>query len=185
MFKNLTLSGALLLMFIIPANTANAGFLDWVSQNNDSNYFASSDWSLDKILKGLQLTKEEKKLDQKVEEEIAKSTQTKSATKSQTAKNAAVKRTMMVVATAYSSTLDQTDDTPFITAWNTPVRDGIIAANFLPFGTEIRIPEIFGNKVFVVEDRMNKRYWYQIDVWFPERELAKEFGVKKVTIEII
>lgn len=172
-------------MFIIPTGAANAGLLDWVSRDNDSNYFASSDWSLDKVLKGLQLTKEEEKQDKKVEEEIVRNTKIGSATKSQTAKNIAAKRTMTVVATAYSSTPDQTDSTPFTTAWNTTVRDGIVAANFLPFGTEIRIPEVFGNKVFVVEDRMNKRYQYRIDVWFPERELAREFGVKKVIIEII
>ncbi|MDP3003980.1 MAG: hypothetical protein Q8N43_00505, partial [Candidatus Azambacteria bacterium] len=40
-------------------------------------------------------------------------------------------KTMKVVLTAYSSTPDQTDDTPFITASNTRVRDGIVAANFL------------------------------------------------------
>ena len=185
MFKNLALSGALLLIFAISGDTANAGFLDWVSQDNESNYFASSDWSLDKVLKGLQLTKEEEKLDEKVEEEITKSVKTKSATKPRASKNAEVKRIMTVVATAYSSTPDQTDDTPFTTAWNTTVRDGIVAANFLPFGTEIRIPEVFGNKIFVVEDRMNKRYQYRIDVWFPERDSAKEFGIKKVTIEVI
>ena len=90
-----------------------------------------------------------------------------------------------VRATAYSSTPDQTDSTPFITASGARVRDGIIAANFLPFGTQIRIPEIYGEKIFVVEDRMNKRYWHNVDIWFPERDLAKTFGSKRVIIEII
>lgn len=36
---------------------------------------------------------------------------------------------------AYSSTNGQTDGTPYLTAIGTPVRDGIIAANFLPIGT--------------------------------------------------
>ncbi len=93
--------------------------------------------------------------------------------------------TYVVMASAYSSTPDQTDSTPFITAWGTQVRDGIIATNFLPFGTTIKIPELYGDKIFVVEDRMNRRYTYKIDVWFPERGQAKEFGVKKVTIEVI
>ena len=87
--------------------------------------------------------------------------------------------------TGYSSTPEETDSTPFITAWGTRVRDGIMAANFLPFGTLVRIPSLFGEKIFVIEDRMNKRYKYNIDVWFSERELAKVFGVKKVTIEIV
>ena len=92
---------------------------------------------------------------------------------------------MMVSATAYSSTPDQTDSTPFITALGTTVRDGIIAANFLPFGTKIKIPEIYGDKIFVVEDRMNRRYWHTIDVWFPDRQSALEFGFKKVKIQIL
>jgi len=94
-------------------------------------------------------------------------------------------REMKVHITAYSSTVDQTDDTPFITASGTYVRDGIVAANFLPIGTKIKIPEIYGDKVFVVEDRMNERYKNTIDVWHPNRESAKEFGHKISTIQII
>ncbi|OGN19382.1 MAG: hypothetical protein A3F25_01565 [Candidatus Yanofskybacteria bacterium RIFCSPHIGHO2_12_FULL_45_19b] len=90
-----------------------------------------------------------------------------------------------VPASAYSSTPDQTDDTPFITAMGTHVRDGVIAANFLPLGTVIKIPELYGDKTFVVEDRMNKRYQYKIDLWFATRQAAKEFGVKQVKIEIV
>lgn len=99
--------------------------------------------------------------------------------------------THTVRATGYSSTPDQTDDTPFITASGTYVRDGIIAANFningrrVPFGTKVRIPEIYGDKVFLVEDRMNSRYKNNLDIWFPERNLAKEFGSKKVVIEVV
>lgn len=94
--------------------------------------------------------------------------------------------THWVIATAYSSTVDQTDSTPFITASGTHVRDGIIAANFLRFGTIIKIPELYGNKTFIVEDRMNRRYGYgRIDIWFPERWTAKEFGAQKIKIEIV
>ncbi len=95
------------------------------------------------------------------------------------------KKIYYVTSTAYSSTEDQTDDTPFITAMGTHVRDGVVAANFLPFGTVLRIPEIYGDKTFVVEDRMNNRYDYRIDLWFPTREAANDWGVKKVKIEII
>lgn len=91
----------------------------------------------------------------------------------------------VVTATAYSSTVDQTDDTPFITASGAYVRDGIIATNFLPFGTIIKIPDLFGDKVFIVEDRMHKRYWHRVDIWFPERKMAKEFGIKQIRIEIV
>lgn len=95
-------------------------------------------------------------------------------------------RTMIVSATGYSSTESQTDSTPFITASQTYVRDGIVAANFLPFGTAIKIPDIYGDKIFVVEDRMNQRYTNRIDVWFPETGLALKFGLKKaIKIEIV
>ena len=87
--------------------------------------------------------------------------------------------------TAYSSTVDQTDSTPFITASNSHVRDGIVAANFLRFGTKVRFPNTYGDKIFVVEDRMNSRYPYRVDIWMRSREEAKQFGAKIVLIEII
>ena len=92
---------------------------------------------------------------------------------------------MMVVVTAYSSTADQTDDTPWLTAANTPVRDGIVASNFLPLHTKIMIPELFGDKIFAVEDRMHERFTDRIDIWFPDRESAKNFGLRKATIQIL
>ena len=91
-----------------------------------------------------------------------------------------------VVATAYSSTPDQTDDSPFITASNKYVEDGIIANNMLPFGTKVRIPGLYGDKIFTVEDRMNRRKGdYHIDIWMPDRPSALDFGVKKVEIEVL
>ncbi|MEK7515277.1 MAG: hypothetical protein AAB608_02785 [Patescibacteria group bacterium] len=94
-------------------------------------------------------------------------------------------REYTVSLSAYSSTPDQTDDSPFITARGTFVRDGIIAANFLPFGTRVKIPDIFGDKIFIVEDRMNKRYWHNVDVWMPERTDALKFGRKTTVIEVV
>lgn len=92
---------------------------------------------------------------------------------------------MWIVITAYSSTPDQTDSSPFITAFGTQVRDGIIAANFLPFGTKVRFPTLYGDKIFVVEDRMNARYNYHADIWMQTREGAKEFGARIAPIEIV
>ena len=94
--------------------------------------------------------------------------------------------TLPVIITAYSSTPGQTDDTPFITAAGTSVREGIVANNYLSFGTKIRIPEVYGDKVFVVEDRMHwKKSNYHIDVWFPEYSEALAFGAKRTYIEIL
>ncbi len=87
--------------------------------------------------------------------------------------------------TAYSSTVGQTDDTPFITASGSYVRPGIVAANFLPFGATIQIPEIFGNQIFVVEDRLHERNNDRIDIWMPTEKEALEFGVKIGKIEIL
>lgn len=94
-------------------------------------------------------------------------------------------KVIKVVLTAYSSTPDQTDSTPFTTASNTRVRDGIVAANFLDFGTKVQIPSLFGDKVFTVEDRMAKKHNDKIDIWFPERYLAKNFGVKEAEVLVL
>ncbi len=95
-------------------------------------------------------------------------------------------RRMRVVLTAYSSTVEQTDSTPFITANGTYVRDGIVANNGLPFGTEIRIPELFGEKVFSVQDRMHwRKGGYHFDIWFPTYEQARNFGVKYAYVEVL
>ena len=94
--------------------------------------------------------------------------------------------TYYMIITAYSSTEDQTDSTPFITASQKHVEDGIVANNLLPFGTKIKIPELYGDKIFVVEDRMNYRKGdYHLDIWFETREAAQNFGVKKAYIEVI
>ncbi len=90
-----------------------------------------------------------------------------------------------VVVTAYSSTPEQTDDTPFITAAGTRVREGIVAANFLPMGTKIKLPDLYGDKVFVVEDRMHPRKHYMVDIWFASYWEAKEFGAKNTYIEVL
>jgi len=91
-----------------------------------------------------------------------------------------------IFVTAYSSTPDQTEGDPFITASGARVYDGVLAANFLPFGTKVKLPELFGDKIFIVEDRMNARFKdTRIDIWFPDRSSAKEFGIQETTMEIL
>ena len=90
-----------------------------------------------------------------------------------------------ILITAYSSSVDETDETPFITASGSYVRSGIVAANFLPFGAAIRIPKIFGNQIFIVEDRLHERNSNQVDIWLPTKKEALEFGVKISEIEIL
>ncbi|MFH1564890.1 MAG: hypothetical protein ABIC82_03510 [bacterium] len=98
--------------------------------------------------------------------------------------NKVPQQVMNVTVSSYTSTVDQTDDTPYITAFGTPIRDGIVAANFLPVGTVIRFPNKFGDKLFVVEDRMNERYSMQVDVWMSDREEAKQFGIQYLKMEV-
>ena len=98
--------------------------------------------------------------------------------------NTIPKKTMHVTITAYSSTNGQTDGTPYLTAVGTPVRDGIVAANFLPIGTVVRFPDKFGEKIFVVEDRMNEKYGLQVDIWMSNQEEAKKFGIQYLKMEI-
>ena len=96
-----------------------------------------------------------------------------------------VAQTMNVIVTAYSSTPDQTDDTPFITASGNWVRDGIVATNLLPMGTKIKIPEVYGDRIFVVDDRMHPRKKMNVDIWFSSYVEAKNFGVKRTHIEVL
>jgi 3D (Asp-Asp-Asp) domain-containing protein len=92
---------------------------------------------------------------------------------------------MTVIATAYTARPEETDDTPFITAAGTRTREGIIAANWLPFGTKVKID----GKIYTVEDRMNSRYTAafpaRIDIVFNSLEKARKFGKQKIEIEIL
>lgn len=106
------------------------------------------------------------------------------------------KRTMTVVATSYSSEAAQTDATPCIPAmWKFDLcenfaKTGIedtIAANFLPLGTEVRFPELYGDKVFVVRDRMNAKYngKSRIDFWKSSKPAAVKFGAQRMVMEVL
>ena len=98
-------------------------------------------------------------------------------------------KTHRLTITAYSSTADQTDSSPCITAngFNLCEHDqeDVIAANFLPFGTKIRLPELFGDRVFTVQDRMHARYSYRADIWMKTRLAAVKFGARYTTIEVL
>jgi len=94
---------------------------------------------------------------------------------------------MRVWATAYTSHPMETDDTPFVTASGSTVRDGVVASNFLPMGTKFMIPNHYGDKVFVVEDRMNARYNDKktVDIWFESRTDALQFGRRSLVVELL
>ena len=98
-------------------------------------------------------------------------------------------RTLRTIITGFSSSRDETGDNPWnpwITASGVRVHSGTAASNFLPFGTKIRIPSLFGDRIFVIEDRLHNRFYDRIDIWFPSKTAAKEFGIRyDVPVEIL
>jgi len=98
-------------------------------------------------------------------------------------------QTIKIYVTAYSSSVDETDDTPCITAngYNLCKHDkeNVIACNFLPFGTKVRFPELDPDKEYTVVDRMNERYNSRMDIWMTSKKKASIFGKKWLTVEII
>lgn len=88
--------------------------------------------------------------------------------------------------TSYTSRAEETDASPFITANGSHVHVGTVASNCLPFGTKLKVPELFGDQVFVVEDRMNSRYGCgNLDVWFPEYNQAIQFGKRHAQVYVL
>jgi 3D (Asp-Asp-Asp) domain-containing protein len=94
----------------------------------------------------------------------------------------------MVTATAYSSTPDQTDSTPFITASGARVRPGTLAVSpdllrdgAVRFGDQVRIE----GRLYVVEDTMHRRWRRRVDVWMPSRGEARRWGVRRVRMEVL
>jgi 3D (Asp-Asp-Asp) domain-containing protein len=101
-------------------------------------------------------------------------------------------KVITVVATAYSSDVGQTDESPCIPADGYDLcahyekfgEGNTIAANFLPLGAQVKIPELFGDRILVVHDRMNRRYGdYRIDIWLPTKDEAVKFGSKVIDLE--
>ncbi|PIZ99024.1 MAG: hypothetical protein COX77_02740 [Candidatus Komeilibacteria bacterium CG_4_10_14_0_2_um_filter_37_10] len=105
-------------------------------------------------------------------------------------KERAPRQSVKITVTAYTSQIAQTDNSPCITASGLDVcqrnAEDIIATNYryLPFGTLVRFPDLFGDKIFQVHDRMNKRYQQHADVWMKDYEMAIKFGRKQTKMEI-
>jgi 3D (Asp-Asp-Asp) domain-containing protein len=97
---------------------------------------------------------------------------------------------IQLIATGYSSSICETDNTPFITASNTRTRPGIVAlSRDLLTRYDAQAPFNFGDAVhitgmgdFVVEDSMHRRWNRRLDFWFPSRSSARKFGIRKIVI---
>lgn len=87
---------------------------------------------------------------------------------------------MYMTVTAYNSEVAQCDSTPCITADGFNLcehnQEDVIATNILPFGTKVMFPELFGDRIFTVHDRMNAKYSYRADVWMRDHGDAIQFG---------
>jgi 3D (Asp-Asp-Asp) domain-containing protein len=113
---------------------------------------------------------------------------------------------LVLKATAYTSSVRETDSTPFVTATGARTRFGIIAVSRdllgsdLPYGSKVKIEDLgdwrtgrgkgrfnamLKDVVFVVEDTMHKRKRQQIDVWMPDRSLALKWGVRRVRLTVL
>lgn len=93
--------------------------------------------------------------------------------------------TVYMEASAYNSLPEQTDGSPYSTAIGSLTRFGVIASNYFPIGTRIRLPDQFGDQEFRVEDRMNPRYHKTLDVWMADKADAKQFGRRYVKVEVV
>jgi 3D (Asp-Asp-Asp) domain-containing protein len=100
---------------------------------------------------------------------------------------------VQAVVTGYSSTPDQTDDTPWLTAWSTQTRPGVIALSrdLLRTFTE-GAPFDFGDRilvagvgVFLVEDTMADRWTNRADIWFRTRTQAQQWGRRETLLALV
>jgi 3D (Asp-Asp-Asp) domain-containing protein len=83
--------------------------------------------------------------------------------------------------TAYTPEVSQTDSTPFLTANQSPVKEGGIACpRNIKFGTLI---EVFGKR-YVCNDRMALKNDGKFDIFMFNKEEALNFGRKVANVKI-
>lgn len=85
--------------------------------------------------------------------------------------------------TAYTSSVDETDENPFETASGSTVSRGTLACpSKYPFGTVV----VINGKHYICEDRMNKRYrdTERFDIWKETKADAFAWGKKELQIKV-
>jgi len=86
------------------------------------------------------------------------------------------------VVTAYTSSEDETDSTPFENAAGTvPGRGSVACPMRFAFGTRVLIR---GHE-YICDDRMHPKFGDRFDVWMQTKAEAFEFGKQHVTVAII
>lgn len=93
-----------------------------------------------------------------------------------------------VTVTGYSSSVEETDDTPFTTADGSTTQHGYIAVSddlFNSGWTFNKIVLIKGIGTFVIKDRMNKRISKTVDIWYDTKSKAVKNGTKKAVAMLL
>lgn len=94
-----------------------------------------------------------------------------------------------VTATAYTSTANETDSSPSITAWGDTLKPGMKAIAVsrdliemgLSHGVKVTIDGLEGT--YTVLDKMNKRWTQKIDIYMgTDVKRAKEWGKRRIII---
>ncbi len=98
-------------------------------------------------------------------------------------------RMLEVTATAYTSSVAETDSTPTISAWGDRLSPGMrvlaVSRDLLSMGlTHGTLVTVEGfEKEFIVLDKMNKRWEKKIDIYMGnDRDSALKWGKRKVNI---
>ena len=98
-------------------------------------------------------------------------------------------RKMEVTATAYTSSVSETDSTPNISAWGDRLKPGMrviavsrdLLAMGLTHGTLVTVEGF--DKDFIVLDKMNKRWTKKVDIYMGnDKRAALNWGKRKVNI---
>lgn len=98
-------------------------------------------------------------------------------------------QSLKVTASAYTSSVGETDDTPNLAAWGDTLKPGMksiaVSRDLIEMGLnhnqEVRIEGLDGT--YRVLDKMNKRWKKKIDIYMGEDvEKARQWGKKEVVI---
>lgn len=92
-----------------------------------------------------------------------------------------------VAVTSYNNDINQTDDTPNVTASNRPVREGMVAVSrdflsYVKYG-DLMYVDCF-DRWFIVDDTMNKRFTKRIDIFLFDRKESLKIN-KKCDVKVI
>ena len=93
-------------------------------------------------------------------------------------KKVVLRDSLKVDVTWYTSSVKETDSTPFITADGSKVRDGIIAVsrnllNYFEYGDSLYVEDLGW---FEVRDCMHQRWMNTVDIWCNDRDYALQNG---------